>query len=232
LTIERTDNNTITVGEVDVTKHITAFAGFGAIRNRRQTMVTTRQLSDFQGTLAAGSDRILAIEERILFFDAGLRGSFNTGPVHHRVVAAYTQYTRDFLRNQTVYPFPVSNIYNPVFAPAPSSSLMPSYDVQKLNETGLSSAMLGDTLSIFDERVQLTAGVRFHQIKSTSFNSTPGAVSSEYDKSAITPMVGLVIKPWQRVSLYGNYIEGLQQGPTAPLTAVNAGEVFAPFVSK
>jgi iron complex outermembrane receptor protein len=134
-----------------------------------------------------------------------VRGSFNTGPVHHRVVAAYTQYTRDFLRNQTVYPCPVSNIYNLVFAPAPSSSLMPSYDiVQKLNETGLSSAMLGDTLSIFDESVQLTAGVRFHQNKSTSYNATPGAVSSEYDKSAPTPMVGLVVKPWQRVSLYGN----------------------------
>jgi iron complex outermembrane receptor protein len=45
-------------------------------------------------------------------------------------------------------------------------------------------------------------------------------------------MVGLVVKPWQRVSLYGNYIEGLQQGFTAPLGSANAGQVFTPFKSK
>ena len=25
-------------------------------------------------------------------------------------------------------------------------------------------------------------------------------------------MVGLVVKPWQNVSVYGNYIQGLQEG--------------------
>ncbi|BCA56597.1 hypothetical protein W02_37370 [Nitrospira sp. KM1] len=45
-------------------------------------------------------------------------------------------------------------------------------------------------------------------------------------------MVGLVVKPWHHVSVCGNYIEALQQGSTAPLTAANADEVFAPFVSK
>jgi hypothetical protein len=119
-----------------------------------------------------------------------VRGSFNTGPVHHRVVAAYTQYTRDFLRNQTVYPCPVSNIYNLVFAPAPSSSLMPSYDiVQKLNETGLSSAMLGDTLSIFDERVQLTAGVRFHQ-------SSPPATTPRRELCPVSTIKALPRRWW------------------------------------
>lgn len=102
----------------------------------------------------------------------------------------------------------------------------------KSNETNLHSGVLGDTLSILDERVQLTGGVRFQQIKATNFNQATGAVTSEYDKSAATPMVGLVVKPWQNVSLYANYIEGLQQGPTAPLTAANVGQIFSPFKSK
>ena len=39
------------------------------------------------------------------------------------------------------------------------------------------------------------------------------------------------MKPWKKLSLYGNYIEGLDQGPTAPDGTVNAGQVFPPFVS-
>ncbi|MGC4097123.1 MAG: TonB-dependent receptor [Nitrospira sp.] len=220
-------------GEVDVTKHITAFAGFGMIQNRRKTADTTRRIIDTQGTLPATDSSSDAIQENILTFDAGLRGSFDTGPIHHRVVAAYTQYAREFRKATTSTAVPASNIYNPVLVAAPPASFIQSYDnMQKENDSYLSSGMLGDTLSVLDERVQLTAGVRFQQIKNTNFNTTSGAVTDKYDKAAATPMVGLVVKPWKNVSLYGNYIEGLQQGPTAPLTAVNAGEIFAPFVSK
>ncbi|MGE3976679.1 MAG: TonB-dependent siderophore receptor [Nitrospira sp.] len=222
-------------GEVDVTEQITAFAGFGILQSRSQQILTGSQIIDSQGTLAAGSAflGLSAFTRQVVTFDAGLRSAFDTGPIHHQAVAAYTQYALD-ARNafSSPVPFPASNLYHPVFGPAPSSS-QPGYgDTRKAVETGLSSAMLGDTLSILDERVQLTAGVRFQQIKQTNFNLTTGAVTASYDKSAATPMVGLVVKPWQQVSLYANYIEGLQQGPTAPLFAANAGEVFPPFVSK
>ena len=40
-------------------------------------------------------------------------------------------------------------------------------------------------------------------------------------------MLGVVFKPLNHVSLYGNYIEGLAKGDSAPMTALNAGEVFA-----
>jgi iron complex outermembrane receptor protein len=45
-------------------------------------------------------------------------------------------------------------------------------------------------------------------------------------------MIGLIVKPWQHIALYANYIEGLQEGAMAPLTAANAREAFAPFVTK
>ncbi|BCA56604.1 TonB dependent/Ligand-Gated channel TonB [Nitrospira sp. KM1] len=221
-------------GEVDLTKQITAFADFGITHDRRQTILSNPQISSPTGMLAAGSTALLTFEDQVLTGNAGLRGVFDTGPVHHQAVAAYTQYSRERPRSSiNSYPIPVSNIYNPIFAPPPPSSLLPGYgSMTKTSETTFSSGMFGDTLSILDERVQLTGGVRFQQIKNTNFNQATGAVISEYEKSAATPMVGLVVKPWQNVSVYGNYIEGLQQGPTAPLTAANAGEVFAPFVSK
>jgi len=39
-------------------------------------------------------------------------------------------------------------------------------------------------------------------------------------------------KPCPNVSLYGNYIEGLSQGPTAPAGTANAGAMFEPLASK
>jgi len=41
-----------------------------------------------------------------------------------------------------------------------------------------------------------------------------------------------VVKPWDDVSLYYNYVEGLSKGDTAPGTANNGGQTFAPYVSK
>ena len=94
------------------------------------------------------------------------------------------------------------------------------------------STVVGDTLSVLDERVQLTLGARLQQIDVRTFNTTTGVLTNSYDEDAVTPMVGLVVKPWSNVSLYGNYIEGLQQGQTAPATAANADETFPPYVTK
>ena len=49
---------------------------------------------------------------------------------------------------------------------------------------------------------------------------------------AVTPLAGLVLKPWGNVSLYANYIEGLSKGDVAPATASNAGQVFKPYKAK
>jgi iron complex outermembrane receptor protein len=40
------------------------------------------------------------------------------------------------------------------------------------------------------------------------------------------------VKPLERLSLYANYIEGLSQGPTAPIGTTNAGQIFPPFETK
>ncbi len=71
-------------------------------------------------------------------------------------------------------------------------------------------------------------GLRKQDIQSENFDNNE-VKTTTYNKSATTPMVGLVIKPWQNISVYANYIEGLSKGDTAPNTANNAGEVFAPY---
>jgi iron complex outermembrane receptor protein len=56
-----------------------------------------------------------------------------------------------------------------------------------------------------------------------------------YDESANTPVAGIVYKPIKNLSLYANYAEALQQGPTASAFGVvlaNQGQVFAPYTSR
>ncbi len=74
---------------------------------------------------------------------------------------------------------------------------------------------VSDTVSFLDDRVFVTVGARHQKLRVTNYAYT-GEVDSKYDDSATSPVYGLVVKPWQHVSLYANHIEGLQQGPTAP----------------
>jgi iron complex outermembrane receptor protein len=55
---------------------------------------------------------------------------------------------------------------------------------------------------------------------------------NKYDKSATTPTVAVIYKPTSWISAYSSYIESLEQGSTAPITAANRNQVFGPLKSK
>ena len=74
--------------------------------------------------------------------------------------------------------------------------------------------------------------VRRQQVISDTYNIKTGDRTSRYDESATTPAAAILVKLTDRVSVYANYIEGLSQGATAPMTAANAGDVFAPYKTK
>lgn len=121
-----------------------------------------------------------------------------------------------------------SNIYNPVpLIPMTGERHSPT----KASETTLSSFSLTDTLSFADGRILITGGLRQQRVKSENFNAA-GGVTSSYDEDAISPLAGIVVRPFENVSVYGNFTSGLTRGGTAPVDAANAGEVFAPYKSK
>ena len=81
-----------------------------------------------------------------------------------------------------------------------------------------------DTLAMLDDKLQLTLGLRAQQVHQKLAN---------YQETAVTPLVGVVAKPWgEQVSLYGNYVEGLSAGTTVQTPYANAGETFKPYQSK
>ncbi len=124
----------------------------------------------------------------------------------------------------------LSNIYSPVASPEQNVSAPTR--VPKISASTLSGVALADTLRMLNERLQLTVGVRQQHVQSDNFSATTAARISSYNESAVTPLVGVVVKPWQNVSLYANYIEGLSKGDIAPAAATNAGQIFAPYKTK
>lgn len=216
--------------EYDILDQLTVFAAVGGSYRNSRYVLTNRNITDAAGDLEPTSMQLIAETMAAWTVEGGLQGRFVTGPVRHQATLAYTYFNR--FRKEGSGPFtdvPQSNIYNPTFGPAPDTSVDPA--LHKIQDMTLTGTTLADTLSMFDERLQLTVAGRLQTIDNTRFTANTGSIRSTYYESAVTPMVGLVVKPWQRVSLYANYIQGLQQGPVAPLTSANAGEIFAPFVT-
>jgi iron complex outermembrane recepter protein len=160
--------------------------------------------------------------------DAGLRARFNTGPIRHTVTLQGSGYRDRLKRGSSTGTAVLSNMYSPIERPGQD---LARPGLAKISETEFYGGTLTDTLSIADERVLLLLGGRLQQVNSDNFGPT-GAVTSSYAKSAITPLVGLVVRPWKNVSVYANRIEGLSKGDIAPQIAANAGQIFAPYKSE
>ena len=162
--------------------------------------------------------------------EIGTRLKFDTFGVKHLVTVSGTRLDQEggnFYLNG-VGTTVASNIYHP--APLIEMSGQRS-SPRKASDTELSSFAITDTVSFLDDRILITGGVRRQKVSVDNFNAA-GTVTSSYDESANSPVAGIVVKPLKNVSLYGNYTAGLTRGSTAPATAANAGEVFAPFKSK
>jgi len=161
--------------------------------------------------------------------EAGMRWTFGTGPVNHRLawsVNGYKDELRRGLVNSSITS--LTNLYDPV-ALAPQSIAEPA-SVPKVSATFLSGVSLADTATMFGDMLHVTAGLRYQRIRSDNFSAN-GETIEHYDKGAVSPMLGIVIKPDEAVSLYANRVEGLSKGETAPTSAANAGEVLAPYKS-
>jgi iron complex outermembrane receptor protein len=143
--------------------------------------------------------------------EIGVRGKLYTGDIKHTLSATASIFQQ---KSRNAYAFSdfsgfAGNMYRPL------------------------DVAVADTLSMFNDSVLLTVGARRQTIKSDSFDYNSGASLSRYDENRVTPVAAIVYKPVQGVSLYANYIEGLQQGPVASGTNVsNIGESFVPFVSR
>lgn len=228
------DRAAIVRGEFDVTDNVTAYGAYGVSRTDFDAMAA----STYEVMNEAGDFLTNVSHQRSIYnkrsAELGLRGQFDTGDISHAWTIGATRYEHDirfgFLRNMMAEDW-VTNIYDPVWGPAVSRAFSDE-PLPHTSSLEMKSIGIADTISFAQDRAQLTLGVRRQSVISDTFDSVSGERTARYDASATTPAIALNYRLADGLSVYGNYIEGLSQGATAPATAENAGEVFAPYKTR
>lgn len=212
--------------EYDLADDATAYAAIGRSRGWHGGIGGNIYLMSADGDTTQNA-AASAFDLHTTSAEAGVRGRLRTGPVSHRWALSANTLKRDVAYgfSTSVATFE-SNIYDPVIYPQPDG--IPGVAAQPASQTRLRSIGFADTLGFVDDRILLTLGLRHQQVKVQNFPATAG----QYDESAVTPLAGIVVKPWDNVSLYANYVEGLAQGGTAPDGVANAGQVLKPLKTR
>lgn len=222
-------------GEYDLTENITVFGAVGARDGSEKGVYDSITLLDVVTGAARGSGSYIPRTDNNEAAQAGVRMKLATGALSHEVnggVSGVWQVNRNAYDFFTSYD---TNLYTTPAVVQPGSAFAGGDldDPFALSRTRLYSAYVSDTVGAFDDRVLLTVGVRHQVIRVRSYSYADGSFTGEYDESANSPVFGVVVKPVEGLSLYANRIQGLAQGPTAPVDSrlVNSGEVFAPYKS-
>lgn len=231
--------------EYDVADNATLYARFGARDGREDQYTSSFTLTDAASGDGTAGGSFVPREDNNEAATAGMRVSLAAGGISHELNVGASASWQEI---RTAYDFYAggfaTNLYEPVDIPRPPS-LFAGGDLDDpfpITRTRVSSVFASDTLGFWNDRVLLTGGLRLQEIRVRSYAYFGGALDSDYRENAVTPVVGLVVKPAEGISLYANRIEGLVRGDTAPqgvtdpvsggiLPVTNAGEVLPPYRS-
>lgn len=232
------DRSTFVVAraEVDLNDHATAWLALGLREGKEDNrLANPRQTA--AGQFSYGRfDNVR--EDRSHTTEVGLRGTVHMGPIKHQFVASASTFK---LSSRNAWTFAGATAsgtpYAPVLSDTPPATTFGNGNMDDplvTQRTTSISLALADTLSFMADRLQLTLGVRQQTFKDRSYDYNTGALdaASVYDKTRTSPMVAAVYRIQPAWSVYGNYIEGLTKGDTAPSTANNPGAKLAPYVAK
>lgn len=149
-------------------------------------------------------------------------GRFLTGDIRHDVTFGATTNKRfQHTRNAGQRSF-AQNYYNPFPIAEQGPPAARRSNISTIYDTGL---YFFDRIAAFNERLQVTVGAR-----STNYKSKAPAGTYEVNND-LRPLASVVFRPTKRTGVYFSYLEGPEQGGSAPLTATNAGTILPPLVS-
>jgi len=232
--------------EFDVADNAMIYASAGALESREEGIYGDFTLANREtGDGAFGFASIIPAEQSNQAVEAGFRtkiGSVITNEFNFGGNISWQEF-------RTAYDFRngyESNLYTPTDATLSPTPVFVGGDLDDpfpINKSRLSSAFASYTLGAWSDRVLLTGGLRLQSIRQEGFSYFGGARESKYDESAITPVIGIVLKPTESVSLFASRVEGLQPGAVADATATdpanptnilpvtNAGRALTPYRS-
>lgn len=228
-------------GEYDFNDSITAYGAYGMRRGDEDNSLSGLTVTNTNGAgTTARFDNIR--EDKVQSAELGLRGQWQIGKIDHDWVIAADLYDQEEKGAYAYEDARPNNLYRPIKYRdnnwSDSAVFVGNANNPTLtSEKKLQSFALADTFSLFDDKLKTTLGLRHQSIETSSYSYSDQSKTSEYDEDRWSPSVGIVYQPTLDWSVYGNYIESLAPGKTAPLEqnklpVNNAGQNLAPFVSK
>ncbi|OWY29962.1 TonB-dependent receptor [Herbaspirillum robiniae] len=223
-------------GEWDLSDNVTSWFALGMRQGTENNSLATPNVNSTNGNFT--SNRFdNAREDSVWTGEVGIRGKFSTGAVKHNVTASASSYWQD---SRNAYAMALGtattgNLYAPTQSAQPALSFFGGNlaSPQTTVKTKLSSVALADTLSVLDERLQVTIGARLQRLNTINYDYNTHLQSDYYNDSTVTPVAGIVYKLTKEASVYANYIEALQPGTrVSDTSAANFGAVLAPYKSK
>ncbi|MCP3732529.1 TonB-dependent receptor [Sphingomonas sp. MG17] len=250
--------------ELDIAKDVMLYAAFGMRDGSEFGDYSTITVLSASGATAGNSTQARLYVPRGDNNEAGqigLRAKFNTAGISHQLNTGVSAVFQENRNRSTAGIFPAStrtgasctgtpaaslttavfcsNLYNApqVAKPADTTILTNLSDLRRVQMFDYGSAYISDTLGFLEDAVLLTVGARYQHMISRTFTypvATPPYVVTKVVRDAVTPVVGIVVKPTENISIYANRIEALAQGPVAPATfggstVANAGTIFEPY---
>ncbi|MBN9203944.1 MAG: TonB-dependent receptor [Methylibium petroleiphilum] len=224
-------------GEIDLSDAVTAWAAYGGRRSDEANSLANLDLVDGSG--AATTSRFdNTREDEVDTGELGLRGRFATGAVGHEWVLSASWFRLE-KRNAYAWDFfntLATDLYDPVkyAQPAFSGGAFRGGDLANPLRTGrtkMTSFAVGDTLSLLEDRLRFTLGLR-HQKLDVDTYAYSGEFTNAYRESRTSPALGIVYRIDPTLSVYANSIEGLMQGATLPAGSGLPERTLAPSVSK
>lgn len=217
----------------------TVRTGYSYIKGRNEFLGINNNVGSNSGTyeqdMIANAPAYLTTESGYGALDA----AFATGPLRHKVSLGVSWL--DY-RNETANdPFAfVSlgtsfNFIDPTYVSQPSFTIG-TRPVTTFFTRGNRNAFVADTIDIGSQWSTIVGVNRANVFADVNdYIPPPGQArtqQSAYDETRVSPTASLIYKPTSWLSLYGTYIEGLEEGAIAASYAANAGTIFPPNVSK
>ncbi|MGG3815800.1 TonB-dependent receptor plug domain-containing protein, partial [Methylorubrum rhodesianum] len=175
--LKQRDNTIASFIEYDLTDWLTAYGGIGyRAGSNEQTFPDSRVAGFTSGADALGNFRLINAYydsySSSVSGNAGLKARFDTGFINHSLNFVFTGFAREdgnaYVANSAAQSVP-SNIYRPSPLPVVTGARI---DPRRASDTSLTSVAVVDTMSIADDTVLLTAGVRYQMVHQQGYSTT------------------------------------------------------------
>lgn len=215
----------------DISQHFALRTGYRYGDMWRQYNYVGATLTDNNGHYTETNTASPRQNEQTYSSYALVDSNFETGALVHQVTTGYTGTQYDYTRGVDVKTtLGSSNINNPTFYSDPDATLGGTTTIQGQTMTNF---VLGDRI-VLPHGFSTLLGITHAELEqySRGVSTLSSTASTSYKQSKNTPSAALLYTPWDPVTTYVSYMEGLNAGGTAPSTASNANEMLAPSASK